>query len=120
MRRWALLALASLACGGSLLEQAKTEFYAGEYAEAKTTLLRIDANDYQESDARKRTTYALYRGLVMGALGDRVEAVAWLGFAKQTEEAHPGSLDAEDRARLKLAEERFGPLLPTGLPHEPD
>jgi hypothetical protein len=117
VRTWsAVLVLAAAGCGGSLLEETKEEFNAGEYADAKRTLLRIDQSVYRASDARMRTTYALYRGLVMGALGSRTEATAWLGLAKQTEERYPGSLGPDDVARLKLAEEQYGPLLPTTAP----
>ncbi len=116
-RRLALLLLLLLlsvpGCGGSLLEEARHDFDTGQYAEAKAALLKIDESEYKSQDWRKQTSYALLRGLVMGALGDRTEAQAWLGLAKQSEEQHPGSLAREDVARLKLAEEHYGPLLPT-------
>jgi hypothetical protein len=106
-------------CGGSLLEDARHQFDRGEYAEAKSTLLQIDASEYRSQDWRKQTAYALVRGLVMGALGDRTEAQAWLGLAKESEEQHPGSLSREDVARLKLAEEQYGPLPPTATARPP-
>jgi hypothetical protein len=105
--------LLAAACGGSLLDEARHQFDSGQYAEAKSTLLQIDSSEYRTQDWRKQTAYALLRGLVMGALGDRTEAQAWLGLAKQSEEQHPGSLSREDVARLKLAEEQYGPFLPT-------
>lgn len=117
MSRWvAIFALAFLACGGALLENAQREFNAGQYADAKRTLDGMSDADYRASDARTRTRYALYRGLVMGALGDRSEARSWLGLAKGTEEQFPGSLTEDDRARLKLAEDQYGPLPITAAP----
>jgi hypothetical protein len=108
---WSLLLAAG--CGGSLLEDARKQFDSGQYAEAKRTLYQIDSSEYRGQDWRKQTAYALLRGLVTGALGERTEAQAWLGLAKQSEEQHPGSLSREDVARLKLAEEQYGPFLPT-------
>jgi hypothetical protein len=102
-----------VACGGSLLEEAKREFNAGLYSQAKLTIQKIDEGDYKNADARTRTQYALYRGLISGALGDRTEAVSWLGLAKQTEDQYPGSLSPDDKSRLQLAEEQYGPFLPT-------
>jgi Tfp pilus assembly protein PilF len=101
------------ACAGDLLQDARREFDAGQYAEAKSTLLKIDSGEYRAEKPRAQASYALLRGLVMGALGDRTEAQAWLGLAKQTEERYPGSLSREDVARLKVSEEQYGPLLPT-------
>jgi hypothetical protein len=117
-RAWVLLLAAvwSLGCGGSLLEDARHEFDQGQYADAKRTILKIDASEYREQGYREQTEYALFRGLVMGALGDRTEAQAWLGQAKQSEERHPGSLSRDDAARLKLSEEQYGPFLPTSAP----
>ena len=112
----ACVSLLPAACGGSLLDEARHEFDSGQYADAKRTLYKMDMGDYREQDWRKQTSYALLRGLVMGALGDRTEAQAWLGLAKQREEQHPGSLSREDVSRLKLAEEQYGPLPPTTGP----
>jgi len=110
------LVLMATSCGGSALVEGKELFNAGRYADAKAKLERIDDAGYRALDARSRTTYALYRGLVYGALGDRTNASAWLGLAKQTEEDHPGSLGHEDAVRLKLAEEQYGTLPPTSAP----
>ena len=110
------LSLLCGACGGGALLEGKTLFDAGKYPEAKHELDRIDSDDYRRLDARTRTTYALYRGLVYGALGDRPNAAAWLGLAKQTEDEHPGTLNREDAVRLKLAAEQYGPLPPTSAP----
>jgi hypothetical protein len=102
-----------MACGGSAIDAGKKLFDAGRYAEARKRLEGIDDGDYKGLDARSRTTYALYRGLVLGALGDRKDAGAWLGLAKQTEEDFPGTLSHDDAVRLKLAEQQYGPLQPT-------
>ena len=113
MKRWIALGLLAASCAGNLLEEAKNEFSAGDYAQAKATIEKINENDYLKAGARRRTQYALYRGLIAGALGDRTQAVAWLGLAKQTDERYPGSLSEDDRSRLKLADEQYGPLPPT-------
>jgi hypothetical protein len=104
------------ACGASLLDQSKDLFNAGRYSEAKVKLERVASTEYQEFDVRTRTTYALYRGLVFGALGDRRNAVAWLGLAKQTEGSHAGALNRDDALRLRLAEQQYGPLPITSEP----
>jgi hypothetical protein len=110
------LAFALLSCGGNLLEEARHEFDSGQYAEARRTIFKLDMGEYRAEDWRHQTEYALLRGLVSGALGDRTEAQAWLGLAKQREEQHPGSLSREDTSRLKLAEEEYGPFPPTTGP----
>jgi hypothetical protein len=115
-RGCAVLGLALLACGGNLLEEARHEFDSGQYAEARRTLYKLDMGDYRAEDWRHQTEYALLRGLVSGALGDRTEAQAWLGLAKQREEQHPGSISREDTTRLKLAEQEYGPFPPTTGP----
>ncbi len=118
MRGWPFLLLAS-ACAGNLLGEAEHEFSAGQYAQAKATIEKIDASEYEQASARRRTEYSLYRGLIFGALGDRKEAVTWLGMAKQTEDQHPGSLGEDDQARLHLAEQQYGPLPVTAPPAPP-
>ena len=50
-----------------------------------------------------RATYALYRGLSSGALGDVARARAFLLEARALEQAYPGSLPAEDDRRLRVA-----------------
>jgi hypothetical protein len=110
------LALFVAACGGGALVEGKQLFDAGKYPEALHELNRVDSDDYRQLDARTRTTYALYRGLVYGALGDRLNAGAWLGRAKQTEEEHPGTLNHDDAVRLRLAEQQYGPLPETSAP----
>jgi hypothetical protein len=97
-------------CGGSLLDESKVLFNAGRYSDAKAKLERVAATDYHGFDVRARATYALYRGLVFGALGDRGNAIAWLGLAKETVESHVGALNRDDAVRLKLAEQQYGPL----------
>jgi len=116
--RQALAAVAVLlvACGGSALEQGRELFNAGRYPEARARLEKMDSEAYRAFDARTRATYALYRGLIFGALGDRTSAKAWLGLAKQMEENHPGSLDPDDAVRLKLAEQQYGTLPSTSEP----
>lgn len=121
MRRALLVAGVMLlaACGGSALEQGRALFDAGRYAEAKVRLEQVADDAYRAFDPPTKAKYALYRGLVFGALGDRVSAKAWLGLAKQTEESRPGSLHADDAVRLKLAEKQYGDLPPTSEPPPP-
>jgi hypothetical protein len=114
-----LLTVMLVGCGGSALEEGRQSFNAGRYSDAKRALEKVSASEYKNLDARRRTTYALYRGLVYGALGDHLDAVAWLGLAKQTEEQFPNTLSDDDRVRLKLADEQYGPLLPTAPPPAP-
>ncbi len=113
-----LLCVVSLlsACAGNPIEEGRELFNAGRYPDAKSHLERIRGDDYRDLDVQRRTTYCLYRGLVFGALGDRQNAAAWLGLAKQTEEQHPGSLNRDDVVRLKLAEQQYGPLPNTSDP----
>jgi hypothetical protein len=115
-----LLAALGLGCGGSALDEGRLLFNAGRYSDAKRALEKVNAGEYRHLDARRRTTYALYRGLVYGALGDRTNALAWLGLAKQTEEKSPNTLNEDDRVRLQLADEQYGPLLPTSSPPPED
>jgi hypothetical protein len=94
------MALALAACGGALAE-GKAQFDKGRYPEAKHTLVAAEPESRTWSDT-KRAEYALYRGLTHGALGDRPQAGVWLRECKAIEDAHPGSLSAEDAQRLKL------------------
>jgi hypothetical protein len=96
----ALLASALVACGGALA-QGKSQFEKGRYPEAKQTLASVEAESRTWDDAR-RAEYDLYRGLTLGALGDRARAGVWLREAKAIEDAHPGSLEREDAQRLKV------------------
>ncbi len=104
------------ACAGNPIEEGRELFNAGRYPDAKAHLEKIRGDEYRQLDARRRTTYCLYRGLVFGALGDRPNAAAWLGLAEQTEEQFPGSLTQDDVVRLKLAAQQYGPLPNTSEP----
>jgi hypothetical protein len=101
MRPWHLVPLALLlvACAGGLAE-GEGQFRKGRYPEAKQTFAALEVESRAYPDG-KRAEYALYRGLTLGALGDRAQAGVWLREAKAIEDAHPGSLSAEDAARLK-------------------
>jgi hypothetical protein len=88
------------ACGGPLSD-ARAEFDRGHYAAARQLLAPLDhPGRWVVSD---RATYALYRGLTCGALGDVGRARAWLLEARALEQDHPGSLPAEDDRRLRVA-----------------
>jgi tetratricopeptide (TPR) repeat protein len=100
----ALVVLA--ACGGALAD-GKSAFKKGRYAEARETFERLEADARDMSEGR-RAEYALYRGLTHGALGDRAKALVWLHEAKVVEDAHPGTLSADDLARLRLALDSYG------------
>ena len=52
---------------------------------------------------QRRAEYALYRGLVHLALGDRGAAGVWLREAKAVEDVQPHTLGGEDKARLDVA-----------------
>ncbi len=116
-----LTALTALtACGGDPVFEARRLFDAGRYADARKRLEVLGDAEYRSLDARSRTAYALYRGLTLGALGDRKNALAWLGQAKQIEEQNPGSLNPDDAVRLRLAEQQYGPLPSTSDPSAGD
>jgi hypothetical protein len=88
------------ACGGALSE-GKSEFDQGSYPEAKQTFAAAENDSHSWSDAR-RARYALYRGLTLGALGNRPQAGVWLRAAKAIEDAQPGSLTPDEARRLHL------------------
>ncbi len=101
------LAAGVCACGGGLAE-AKGDFRKGRYAEAKAELIALEV-DERIWDEQRRCEYALYRGLVHNALGDRGPASIWLKEARALVDAHPGVLGADDLTRLQLALEGMGP-----------
>lgn len=92
---------ASLAACGGALAQGRSQFDKGDYPEAKQTFGASEADSRSWGDA-KRAEYALYRGLTLGALGDKAQAGVWLREAKAIEDAHPGSLDPQEAQRLHL------------------
>ena len=89
------------ACGGGLAS-AKSDFKKGRYGDAKEQLLALEP-DVKDWGERRRAEYGLYRGLTHAALGDRAAAGVWLREAKAIEDAHPRTLNDDDRARLNLA-----------------
>jgi hypothetical protein len=93
--------LASLAACGGALAEGTSQFDKGSYPEAKQTLAAAENDSRSWSDA-KRARYALYRGLTLGAVGDRAGAGVWLREAKAIEDANPGSLAPEQAERLHL------------------
>lgn len=101
-------------CAG-LLGDGKAQFKKGRYAEAKATFAQAEAESRGWDDTR-RAEYALYRGLTLGALGDRAGAAVWLKEAKALEDAHPGSLSREDLERLKLGLAQVSPAEPPAPP----
>ena len=96
-----LLLVSSLAACGGALAEGQSQFDKGRYAEAKQTFASSEAESRAWSDER-RARYALYRGLTLGALGDRAQAGVWLREAKAIEAQNPGSLSMEDAQRLRL------------------
>jgi hypothetical protein len=96
------VAAALPACAGALAES-KAEFAKGHYAQAKAALDRAKPEVVKDDDPAKRAEYALYRGLVDNALGDREAASSWLREARELEDDHPGALDFEDVMRLRIA-----------------
>jgi TolA-binding protein len=97
----ALVLLAMVAGCGGALGQGESEFAKGQYPEAKQTFASAETESRGWSDSR-RAEYALYRGLTLGALGDRGQAAVWLREAKAIEDTHTGSLSAEDARRLHI------------------
>lgn len=93
------------ACGGALAD-GKSAFRKGRYPEAHEIFVRMEP-DFRTMSETRRAEYALYRGLTQGALGDRAQALVWLQEAKTIEDAHPGTLSADDLARMKLALESY-------------
>ncbi len=96
----ALAAFVFGACGGPL-SAGKSQFEDGRYPEAKRTLASVEAES-RTWDEPRRAEYALYRGLTLGALGDRAQAVFWLREAKAIEDSRPAALSREDVERLRL------------------
>jgi hypothetical protein len=96
-----LLAVFLAACGG-ILEKAERNYKHGRYAEAKSELEAMEPESRTWTGER-RAEYALYRGLVHHALGDRQAAGVWLREAKAIEDVHPHTLSGDDKARLDLA-----------------
>jgi hypothetical protein len=103
VRRLAFIVLLVLlgACGGGLAT-AKGDYQKGRYADAKARLEALEP-DSRTWTGQRRAEYALYRGLVHLALGDRQAAGVWLREAKAIEDVHPHTLAGEDKARLDAA-----------------
>jgi len=102
-----LALLLAVGCGGGL-GAARSDFEAGHYGEARERLEKLEPESKRWS-ASERARYALYRGLVHHALGDRPRAATWLREAKRLEDARPNTLSADDQTRLGLALEALGP-----------
>jgi hypothetical protein len=101
LARAVVVLLLVAACGGGL-SSAKSDFKRGRFAEAKDALIALEPES-ERWDGQKRAEYALYRGLVHHALGDRAAAGVWLREAKAIEDVHPHTLEGDDKARLDLA-----------------
>jgi len=89
------------------MSAAKSDFKRGDVAEAKEKLVALEAREAGWAPPA-RAEYALYRGLVHHALGDRDAARRWL------ERVDRRVLSEDDRARLDLALEAVG-----GIPSAP-
>jgi hypothetical protein len=97
------------ACGTTLLD-GLSAFDKGRYPEAKAVLARL-ARDYPQWDDAHRAKFALYAGLTHAELGDTAQAKRWLDEAKRLEDAHRGTLSADDWHRLQLGLEAIEPPL---------
>jgi hypothetical protein len=97
-----LILAATLTGCASALARGESEFKSGRYPEAKETFASLEAEEVHWDDA-SQAEYALYRGLTLGALGDLTQAAGWLKKAKTIEDAHPGSLTADNARRMKVA-----------------
>jgi tetratricopeptide (TPR) repeat protein len=94
-----LFALAG--CAGPF-EQGVGHYDRGRYPEASQALQRAEG-DRARLGPRERARYALYRGLTYFALGDRAEALRWLGDAKRAFDADPRIFSDDDGGRLASA-----------------
>ena len=100
-----------IACGPTL-SSAKSDFRGGRLPEAKEKLVALEGESRSWAAPRDRAEYALYRGLVHHALGDREAAAAWLRDAKALDDAHPKALSEDDHTRLELALDALGRTVP--------
>ena len=105
--RGLVFAVVVCACGGGL-SSAKSDYRHGRYPEAKNELVALEKESATWS-GDKRAEYALYRGLVHLALGDRASAGVWLREAKAIDDVHPHTLSSDDRARLDVALDSLAP-----------
>lgn len=82
-------------------------FDEARYPEALGELRRLEpaAADWSE---KRRTRYALYRGLTHLAVGDARAAHRWLRRAKHAWERRPELLDHDERGRLLAAWRSLG------------
>ena len=92
-----------LAGCSTTLGAAEGDFKRGRLPEAEDKLVALEPR-LPSWDEPQRVEYALYRGLVLHALGDRAQAVVWLRQAKD----HAGLLRDDDRTRLQLALDAIG------------
>jgi hypothetical protein len=104
----AALTFAAVPACASALGEGESQFKKGRYPEAKQTFESLETEAEGYGDAR-RAEYALYRGLTLGALGDRAAADVWLREAKTLEATRPGTLSPEDTRRMKAALDASGP-----------
>jgi hypothetical protein len=86
----------------SQLSRARLDFRSARYSEARVALVQLEP-ELQGWDVETQASYALYRGLTHGALGDKLGARPWLRLAKQAYDRDHAVLDADDQTRLKLA-----------------
>jgi hypothetical protein len=100
---WVVTVLSLASCGGELAE-GEAQFSQGDYPRAKATFAALEPQARGWRDA-KRAEYALYRGLTLGALGDRDRADVWLREAQGIEQRRPGSLSTTDARRMNVAVE---------------
>jgi hypothetical protein len=102
----ALAAVGALCCAlcgcGGPLAQGRWLFDAGRYPQAKQVFASLEAES-ASWDGPRFARYALYRGLTLGALGDRDRAARWLARAKAVRDGQPRSLSRDDALRLDLA-----------------
>ena len=105
LRTTVAILLFVLAGCASPLAQVKDDFRAGRYGEDREERVRMEP-EVPTWGNEKQARYALYRGLVHGALGDRENATVWLRKAKRWS-AEPGIYSADDAVRLKPALEQL-------------
>jgi hypothetical protein len=111
MRRSAIVLSLVLSCGGATLSSAKSDFAKGRYPQARDELALLEEPS-KAWEPKKRIEYALYRGLVHLALGDRAAAEPWIAQAIELDRANPGALSEDDRTRLGLAKESVSAAAP--------
>ncbi len=110
-----LLIAGLLSACGSYVRRGSDLYTERRYVEAAEVFERTEPR-LQESTAREKAEYGLYRGLTMLVLDDLPNAQRWLSFAYEIEQRHPGSLRVDRRELLDRGWRELGQRMSTPLP----